>query len=172
MSSSPPIPLTAYLGIIELTFERGSYDRVLEWINEALTHYPMAGTLKLWQGLALEAQGRSGEAIALVRPLLKHWDPDVVERARYLLSVWEAPRLHRPREWLVEIPDLSHLSEEGWNLTPMLPRQSASRAQADAVGSQSPQPDQWVPSGRSLWIAAALLGLLLLIWGTIWGSQA
>lgn len=174
MSSSPPIPLTAYLGLIELTFERGAYDRALQWVDEALIHYPLAGILKLWQGLALEAMGRSGEAIALVRPLLRHGDADVVERARYLLSVWEAPRLQRPREWLTEIPDLSHLSEDGWNLTPVLPRRSASRSQADALKSQSSHSPEQTSSirGRALWIGAALVGLLILIWGVIEGLQA
>lgn len=171
-SSDPPIPLKAYLGLIELTFERGSYHRALEWVNEARTYYPMAGILKLWQGLALEAMGRTGEAIALVRPLLKRGDPDIVEQARYLLSVWEAPQLKRPREWLTEIPDLSHLSEDGWNLTPVLPNKPASRSRPDAVGSQGSQPLETdrIPSGRVFWVLAGLLGSVLLLWGVIQGT--
>lgn len=169
MSSDPPIPLTAYLGIIELTFERGAYHRVMEWANEALTHYPAAGTLKLWQALALEAMGRTAEAIALTRPLLKYADADVVDQARYLLSVWEAPRLRRPREWLTEIPDLSHLSEEGWNLTPMLPRKPSSRSHPTEIRSQSsdPAPGDRSDNGKMLWVLAIATGLALVLWGAM-----
>ncbi|MFS8859353.1 tetratricopeptide repeat protein [Synechococcus sp. H60.1] len=109
----PPedLRLPQHLARIQASFERGQYRQALEQVKQAQSRYPQAGKLRLWQALAQEALGETQEAIRLVQTLLGNPDPEVAQQARYVLGIWQAPRLRRPAEWLLEIPDLSHLEE-------------------------------------------------------------
>ncbi len=103
--------LHQHLARIEASFERGQYRQALEQAKQAQSHYPQAGKLRLWQALAQEALGETQEATRLLQTLLSNPDPEVAQQARYVLGIWQAPRLRRPAEWLLEIPDLSQLEE-------------------------------------------------------------
>lgn len=103
--------LTQHLALIQSKFERGDYRQALEQIKQAQSRYPQSGKLRLWQALAQEALGETQEAIRLAQTLLRNPDPEVAQQARYVLGIWQAPRLRRPAEWLSEIPDLSRLEE-------------------------------------------------------------
>jgi hypothetical protein len=103
--------LPQHLALIQAGFERGQYRQVLEQVRQAQSRYPQSGKLRLWQALAQEALGQTQEAILLAQTLLRNPDPEVAQQARYILGIWQAPRLRRPPEWLSEIPDLSQLGE-------------------------------------------------------------
>lgn len=130
-----------YTHRIETAIERGSYRVALDLCREALAHYPQTGSLKLLRAICLEAMGRTPEAVAFVRSLLRDGDPETRKQARYLLTIWEAPRLRRPDNWTVQIPDLSHLSSGDWNLTAYAPapkpRPASSRTDAPSRASGS-----------------------------------
>ncbi|MEN9226763.1 MAG: hypothetical protein Q6L60_06690 [Thermostichus sp. HHBFW_bins_43] len=106
------LKLPQHLALIQLGFERGQYRQVLEQVRQAQSRYPQSGKLKLWQALAQEALGQTQEAILLAQALVRNPDPEVAQQARYVLGIWQAPRLRRPPEWLIEIPDLSRLEED------------------------------------------------------------
>ncbi|MEN9203626.1 MAG: hypothetical protein Q6K80_05615 [Thermostichus sp. DG_1_6_bins_120] len=110
-TKSSDLRLPQYLTLIQLQFEQGQYRQVLDQIRQAQSCYPQSGKLRLWQALAQEALGQTQEAILLVQTLVGNPDPEVAQQARYVLGIWQAPRLRRPSEWLSEIPDLSQLEE-------------------------------------------------------------
>jgi len=111
MTLPKDLRLSQHLALIQLRFERGQYRQALEEVKQAQSRYPQSGKLRLWQALAQEALGETQEAILLAQTLLRNPDPEVAQQARYVLGIWQAPRLRRPAEWLSEIPDLSRLEE-------------------------------------------------------------
>ncbi len=111
MTLPEDLRLPQHLALIQAGFERGHYRQVLEQVQQAQSRYPQSGKLRLWQALAQEALGQTQEAILLAQTLLRNPDPEVAQQARYVLGIWQAPRLRRPPEWLSEIPDLSQLEE-------------------------------------------------------------
>ncbi|NJL99861.1 MAG: tetratricopeptide repeat protein [Synechococcaceae cyanobacterium SM2_3_2] len=152
--NEPTVPTEAdYVHILESCLERGSYRRALELSLEALAHHPQSGSLKIWRAVCLESLGRTSEAVTFLRPLLRAGDVETAKQARYLLSIWEAPRLRRPQNWTVEIPDLSHLSGGDWNLTAVAPAprkpkisqpKEPSQVRSGLMGSQWRQRVVWV----------------------------
>jgi|GEM_PF-1485082 len=111
MTLPEDLRLSQHLALIQLRFERGQYRQALEQAKQAQSRYPQSGKLRLWQALAQEALGETQEAILLAQTLLRNPDPEVAQQARYVLGIWQAPRLRRRAEWLSEIPDLSRLEE-------------------------------------------------------------
>ncbi len=164
MSSDSTPSEADYLHHLEACLERGSYRRALELSLEAIAHYPQSASLKIWRAVCLEAIGRTAEAIAILRPLVRSGDAEASKQSRYLLSIWEAPRLKRPQNWTVQIPDLSHLSDGDWNLTAIAPRQVAS-------SSQDPNPTEstaWSGSrlrrvGQGIAVTITVVGVLWMI---------
>jgi hypothetical protein len=148
---------------LEAYLERGSYRRALELSLKAIAHHPQSGSLKIWRAVCLEAVGRTAEAVAILRPLVRSGDVEASKQSRYLLSIWEAPRLKRPQNWTVQIPDLSHLSDGDWNLTAIAPRKPTS-------SSQDPNPTEaatWSGSplrrvGQGI---AVTIAVVVLLWG-------
>lgn len=111
MNPSEDLRLPQHLALIQSGFEGGQYRQVLEQVRQAQSRYPQSGKLRIWQALAQEALGQTQEAILLAQTLVNDPDPEVAQQARYILAIWQAPRLRRPPEWLIEIPDLSQLED-------------------------------------------------------------
>jgi hypothetical protein len=155
---------------------RGSYRQVLQQIEMALQHYPDSGSLRLWQAITTEALGQTAAAIALTRPLLQHPDPEIAQQARYLVWIWEAPRLRRPPEWLSQIPDLTQLPESRELLPTSALRSRPATAQPASLPHNRPDPPEDLepanPSqldNRMIWIA---LGIVLLTTGIgVWIAE-
>ncbi len=147
-----------YVRILESCLERGSYRRALELSLEALAHHPQSGSLKIWRAVCLESLGRTSEAVTFLRPLLRAGDMETAKQARYLLSIWEAPRLRRPQNWTVEIPDLSHLSGGDWNLTAVAPaprKPKPSQPKAPSQASSGLMGSQW--RQRVVWVSVSVV---------------
>ncbi|MFQ3613600.1 MAG: hypothetical protein SNJ68_07795 [Cyanobacteriota bacterium] len=156
-----------HLALIQSGFERGQYRQVLEQVRQAQSRYPQSGKLRLWQALAQEALGQTQEAILLAQTLVGNPDPEVAQQARYILGIWQAPRLRRPPEWLSEIPDLSQLEEA----EPPEHRLAYQRSQRKSPHS-SPAPQATEasnPSGadrfdtKLVWVLIGILSALLAV---------
>ncbi len=158
----PPeaLRLPQHLARIQASFERGQYRQALEQIKQAQSRYPQVGQLRLWQALAQEALGETQEAIRLAQTLLCNPDPEVAQQARYVLGIWQAPRLRRPAEWLSEIPDLSRLEEA----EPPKYRLAYGRSQRKGSSPRSGDPlsrSQAAPSLNTQRLIWMLIGILL-----------
>lgn len=165
MSPSEDLRLPQHLALIQSGFERGQYRQVLEQVRQAQSHYPHSGKLRLWQALAQEALGQTQEAILLAQTLVRHPDPEVAQQARYILGIWQAPRLRRPPEWLSEIPDLSQLEDAEppeHRLAYRQPQRKSTRSSpaADATDvSSSSGADRF--DTKLVWILIGILSALL-----------
>ena len=88
---------------------RISRDRFLEAIANVPNASREGGELRLWLANAYQANNQTEEAINLCRELTTHPFPMTADRARRQLYIFEAPKLERPKEWLVEIPSMDSL---------------------------------------------------------------
>jgi tetratricopeptide (TPR) repeat protein len=96
-------------------FKRGQYRSSVAYLEQATQLVPLntrlGGEVQLWLVSAYEGMGQVKEAIALCRQLTRHPSLEVRKQSKQLLYILEAPRLKRPEEWVVKIPDLSKTSE-------------------------------------------------------------
>ncbi|MFQ3615004.1 MAG: hypothetical protein SNJ68_15020 [Cyanobacteriota bacterium] len=156
-----------HLALIQSGFERGQYRQVLEQIRQAQSRYPQSGKLRLWQALAQEALGQTQEAILLAQALVRNPDPEVAQQARYILGIWQAPRLRRPPEWLSEIPDLSHLEdaeppEHRLAYRRPQPKHSRSSPAAQATDASNPSGADRFDT-KLIWVLIGILSALLAV---------
>lgn len=97
-------------------FERGQYRSAIEHLEIACKLAPLSsrqgGEARIWLLTTYQAAGKLTEAIALARQLCAHPNLQIRQQSQRILYIIEAPKLRRPREWTVEMPeDLSSLSE-------------------------------------------------------------
>jgi tetratricopeptide (TPR) repeat protein len=155
-------------------FERGNY-------RQSVTHLELAcaalnpdsalgGEVQTWLVTAYEASGQSPEALQLCKQLTRHPDWATRKQAKRLLSILEAPRLKTRPEWLVQIPDLSNLSESGTSIGQRseVPKER-SRQEPETSGYQLEPEDRSqfnTNNDQFVWVAFAivLLGLSSLLW--------
>lgn len=80
------------------------------------------GELKTWLVMAYEAAGDRSAALNLCRIVSRHPHGQTRDQGKRLLYILEAPKLKMKSEWLVEIPDLSHLdntNDRAWTPPPV-----------------------------------------------------
>lgn len=91
--------------------DRGEYGqvlRLLEPLQEERSPLTAAGAeLRLLMATALMGQGRTDQAAACCRSLVRCQDPNLRVQAKALLMVLEAPELRRPSNWSLTLPDLT-----------------------------------------------------------------
>lgn len=91
--------------------DRGEYGqvlRLLEPLQEERSPLTAAGAeLRLLMATALMGQGRTDQAAACCRGLVRCQDPTLRAQAKALLMVLEAPELRRPSNWSLTLPDLA-----------------------------------------------------------------
>ena len=97
-------------------FERGQYRLALEDLETACKLAPLSsrqgGDARLWLLTTYQAAGKLTEAIALARQLCTHPNLEIRKQSQRLLYIIEAPKLRRPKEWTVEMPEnLSSLTD-------------------------------------------------------------
>lgn len=101
-------------------FERGQYRQAIQHLETACSKVPfsskLGGEARIWLVTTYQAAGKLTEAIALTRKLCTHPNLQIRQQSQRLLYIIEAPKLKRPREWTVEMPeDLSALAEDSIN---------------------------------------------------------
>lgn len=146
-------------------FERGRYRQSIEQLEAACQLQPRAsrlgGEAQLWLVTAYQAAGQTQEAIALCESLQKHPFSTTRQQAKRLLEILKAPTLKRPKEWNVEIPDMTAVSESDPN-SRYVPSKSASQKR-----DRPYQPDPIDPRETDtkdngfIWIALAIVLLVL-----------
>jgi hypothetical protein len=96
-------------------FEKGEYRQSIEFLKAAsqqvIPSTAMGGEVMMWLVTAYQANGQQTEAIALCQKLTTHPDFEIRKQAKNLLYIIQAPQLQRPKEWMVEIPDLTQAEE-------------------------------------------------------------
>jgi hypothetical protein len=60
--------------------------------------------------MAYQAAGDLDTARSLCRKLTHHPQAELRKQGKQVLSILEAPRLARPKEWMTEIPDLADMT--------------------------------------------------------------
>ncbi len=113
----------------QIAFERGEYRQAVSYLLAAIAQVQpntkLGGEAQVWLATAFEASGQIAEAKALCQKLSGHPSLDTRQASKRMLYIMQAPELVRREEWLIEIPDLSHLEDaEGKtpvNNTPILP---------------------------------------------------
>lgn len=108
--------------------ERGNYRLSVENLEKAikLVGYAslLGGEAQIWLVTAYQALGEPEKAIALCEELTTHPHFKIRDKAKDVLYIMKAPRLERPPEWMVEIPDLT--STEASNPQYVAPKQKKS----------------------------------------------
>ena len=148
--------------------ERGQYRTSVQHL-EAASKLASPGSrlgaeVQMWLVSAYQATGQQAQAIALCQKLTVCPHSEIRKQSKRLLYIMEAPQLNRPKEWMVEIPDLSSLEVSDFK----------DRRGSNPARSQStPIPeDVLMPSGEAnnqfIWVA--LLALLLALGSLIWLS--
>lgn len=100
-------------------FERGEYRLALQHLEAACQLAPLSsrqgGDARIWLVTTYQAAGKLKEAIALAGKLCAHPNLKIRQQSQRLLYIIEAPKLRRPREWTVEMPeDTSNIAEENY----------------------------------------------------------
>jgi hypothetical protein len=94
---------------------RGAYREAIALLEQAQTGTARAtrlnGDIRFSLVMAYEAAGERDQARGLCRELQTHPDSEIRRQATHLLYILEAPQLERKAEWVVQIPDLDHVSE-------------------------------------------------------------
>lgn len=95
----------------KIALERGNYRLSIENLAKAIELIGagslLGGEAQIWLVTAYQAAGQQEEAIALCEKLITHPHFRICDQAKDVLYIMKAPRLERPQEWMVEIPDLT-----------------------------------------------------------------
>ena len=109
-------------------FEAGLYREAIELLRQGegvqgeARSMATDGELKTWLVMAYEASGDRSAALNLCRIVSRHPHGQTRDQGKRLLYILEAPKLKMKSEWLVEIPDLSHLEnsdDRAWTPPPI-----------------------------------------------------
>ena len=99
----------------QIAFERGEYRQAVSYLLAALAQIQpntrIGGDVQVWLATAYEATGQIPEAKALCLKLSSHPNLDTRQASKRMLYIMQAPELVRRDEWLIKIPDLSHLED-------------------------------------------------------------
>jgi tetratricopeptide (TPR) repeat protein len=150
-------------------FESGNYQASLEQLEQAKSYASpgtyKSGEIQVWLCNAYDAVGRTEEAIALCRGLVKHPDIDVRKLARYVLGILTAPQLNKLEGITTDGPNFSNLDSNY--------RYQGGYGNSGKYTQPSDRPDLLNADGqrlsakmnyRYLWIAGAIAVLGLITW--------
>ncbi len=94
----------------KFAFERGQYRLSIEELEQACQlmpfHTRLGGDARMWLVNAYQAANQSVEAVSLCQELCRHPRTETKKQAQNLLYIIKAPRLQRPKEWMIQIPNL------------------------------------------------------------------
>ncbi len=120
----------------QLAFERGEYRQAVSYFLAAIAQVQpntrTGGEIQIWLATAFEATGQIAEAKALCQQLSNHPSLDTRQASKRMLYIMQAPELTRRDEWLIKIPDLTHIEDAEGNFavnnTPILPSKAKERS--------------------------------------------
>jgi tetratricopeptide (TPR) repeat protein len=95
------------------SFESGNYQAAVEKLEQAKDLASpgtyQSGEIQVWLCNAYDAVGRTEEAIALCRKLVKHPELDIRKLARYVLGILTAPELRKLEGVTTDGPNFENL---------------------------------------------------------------
>ncbi len=104
-------PFHVYYETGKIALERGNYRLSIENLEKAIeligSGSLLGGEAQIWLVTAYQAEGQTEKAIALCEKLTAHPHFKIRDKASDVLYIMKAPKLERPPEWMVEIPDLA-----------------------------------------------------------------
>jgi tetratricopeptide (TPR) repeat protein len=120
----------------QIAFERGEYRQAVGYFLAAIAQVqpntPIGGEIQIWLATAYEAAGEIPEAKALCQKLSNHPNLDTRQASKRMLYIMQAPELTRRDEWLIKIPDLTHIEDAEGNFavnsTPILPSKAKAKS--------------------------------------------
>ncbi len=120
----------------QIALDRGEYRQAVNYLQAAVaqvqSNTQLGGEVQICLVTALEAAGQIEEATVLCQKLLRHPKVDIRQASKQMLYIMQAPELVRPEEWMIKIPDLSHLEDSngnsGANNAPIPPPKSKARS--------------------------------------------
>ena len=130
-------------------FEAGLYQNAIALLRQGeatpteARSMALDGELKTWLVMAYEAAGDRSAALNLCRIVSRHPHGQTRDQGKRLLYILEAPKLKMKSEWLVELPDLSHLdntNDRTWTPPPVSLSPSPKRSQTPPKGYVIPEP--------------------------------
>jgi hypothetical protein len=120
----------------QIAFERGEYRQAVGYFLAAIAQVQpntqIGGEVQIWLATAFEATGQISEAKALCQKLSNHPNLDTRQASKQMLYIMQAPELTRRDEWLIKIPDLTHIEDAEGNFavnsTPILPSKAKEKS--------------------------------------------
>ncbi len=120
----------------QIAFERGEYRQAVSCLLAAVAQVQpntrIGGEAQVWLAIAFEAAGQIQEAQAICQKLSNHPNLDTRQASKRMLYIMQAPELTRRDEWLIKIPDLTHIEDAEGNFavnnTPILPSKAKERS--------------------------------------------
>lgn len=95
--------------------ERGQYRLSVQTLEEATElvnlSSQLGGEVQMWLVTAYQAVGKLQNASALCQTLTLHPHPDIRKQSQEVLYILQAPKLKRPEEWMIKIPDLEEKNQ-------------------------------------------------------------
>ncbi len=156
-------------------FERGQYREAVQFLAKASQlvdrNSPLGGESLMWLVTAYQAAGRSSEAIALCKTLMRHPSIETRKQAKRLAYILEAPELQSRPEWLVSIPDMSTLDEGTSKVA-----QVSMTATEKKPDSKSPESElsfedlSQINTQDNGFVWVAIVAISLLVGGLLWFS--
>ncbi len=164
----------------KVAFENGQYREAIENLEKASAllapNSRLGGEVEIWLVTAYEADGRTDDAIALCERLKRHPHFETSKQARRMFYILKAPKLKRPSEWMIQIPDLAALPDNELKIS------VAAKSTKSSV-QQKPKPSERefvdlsqvnTRDNRFIWVALIAIGLTIsyLVWLSISGTPS
>jgi tetratricopeptide (TPR) repeat protein len=171
-----PDPMTqakeAY-AVGKAAFERGRYREAIVDLEASLgvinPNSRLGSEIQMVLIMAYEAAGQREEARNLCRAMERHPDPSTRKQASRILYILEAPQLNTRPEWVVQIPDLTTMSESN-------PQFQRGQGSTPAASSPKPRSSPYIedlgdkrittPDNAFIWVA--LGAIVVVLAGLFW----
>lgn len=149
--------------------ERGQYRLSVQTLEEATELVNLSsrlgGEVQMWLVTAYQAVGRLEDAITLCQTLTRHPHPEIRKQSQGVLYILQAPKLKRPEEWMVKIPDSEAQTQKKPQYIaakPTTKSQDKSSLELEDLSQINTQDNYFI------WVALGIL--LLILGGTFWLS--
>ena len=77
----------------------------------------LGGEVQMWLVTAYQAVGKLHDAITLCQTLTCHPHSNIRKQSQEVLYILQAPKLKRPEEWMIKIPDLGVQTQKKFQYT-------------------------------------------------------
>ncbi|WP_373526944.1 outer membrane protein assembly factor BamD [Nostoc sp.] len=163
----------------KVAFENGQYREAVENLEKASAllapNSRLGGEVEILLVTAYEADGRTDDAIALCERLKRHPHFETSKQARRMFYILKAPKLKRPSEWMIQIPDLGALPDNKLKITVAAKSTQSSQPQKPQLteGEFVDLSQVNTKDNRFIWVALITIALSMsyLVWLSVSGTS-